>query len=375
LKSGYGILFKSITEDYVKMNNEWLDMATDVAEMCCVVEYSNDKTIAIDEPLYIYNKDNSILYDRSYYNSNRNEMMSLKRLKIHEYIKKLPKCHYSVPHIYIINLKCDDNKKRNMLKQLNLLDTTYQFVEAVDGYQTTNDDVPYIKYELYHDYLLKMNKKYNFDDHVNLKSKYNLSKKHITPGSFGLLQSVFKTLELFVETDLTHMLLLEDDVYTLKNFHYYLFINSKLLLDKDIVYLGCHNNRDLIYESCTNDKDVYINIKKYNFLVYGTYSIIISKKIAKYILNIGLEKILELNLSWDLFLNFLRETVEDLTFFLYFKQLFVPDVLKPGIQDMRDNTFYTQRKINLNDYERFLMSNTVKPIETHKQSNAKINKT
>jgi GR25 family glycosyltransferase involved in LPS biosynthesis len=115
-----------------------------------------------------------------------------------------------------------------------------------------------------------------------------------------LLQSIFKLLTLFIESNLEHILILEDDVFTLKNFNYYLFINEKLLQDKDLIYLGCHSN-NLIYDTI-NDKDVFINVNSYQRLIYGGYSIIISKKLAKYILTVGLECIVNLNLNWDLFL-------------------------------------------------------------------------
>ena len=90
-------------------------------------------------------------------------------------------------------------------------------------------------------------------------------------------------------------------------------------------------------------------MKTYPKLIYGTYSIIISRKLAVHILNVGLENIIDLNLSWDLFLNYIRETT-DFRFFLYFKELFVPDVMKDGIQEQRGNNFYIKNEMNLNDY-------------------------
>ena len=41
LKTGYGFLFKSIPEQYFKINDHWISMATDVAEMTCVTEFSD----------------------------------------------------------------------------------------------------------------------------------------------------------------------------------------------------------------------------------------------------------------------------------------------------------------------------------------------
>jgi len=109
-------------------------------------------------------------------------------------------------------------------------------------------------------------------------------------------------------------------------------------------------------------------MKTYPKLIYGTYAIIISRKLASHILTVGLENIINLNLSWDLFLNYIRETT-DFRFFLYFKELFVPDVMKDGIQQQRGNNFYIKNEMNLNDYHlNHFTPETIhkKPIKTTK---------
>ena len=221
----------------------------------------------------------------------------------------------------------------------------YEFIDAIDGYE----DISFNK--LYNNYLNLYNSKI-YKDFIpkKLKYYYNNSKQHITPGSFGLIQSVFKVLNIFIQNEnLQHILILEDDVFILKDFEYYLFINNKLLENKDLIYLGCHNNINKIYDN-VNDKDVFINIKDINYLIYGGYSIIISRKLAKFILSFGIEKILNLNLSWDLFLNFIRDTNSDFSFYLYFKELFIPDVCKDGINGIRDISFYKERGMILDKY-------------------------
>jgi len=70
---------------------------------------------------------------------------------------------------------------------------------------------------------------------------------------------------------------------------------------------------------------------------------------SKFIVSFGLEKIVKLNLSWDLFLNYIRETYQ-YTFYLYFKQLFIPDVFNDGINGIRTMSFYEERNIKMNDY-------------------------
>ena len=347
LKTGYGILFKSISDHYLKIDNTWFDMSTDLAEMTCVTEFSNGKVSHINNILYIYNKSNSVLYTNSAFN-NTDKLTSKRRYTINQYIRNLPKCSYNIPYTYIINLKKDTIKQVEIIQQMKLINNIhYELIEGIDGYDTSATNL------IYTNYLLNRNTQSNF--YKNNMIKYNLKKQHITPGSFGLLQSIFKTLTIFIQNDnLNHILILEDDIFTLKNFNYYLFINDKLLENKDLIYLGCHNDINLIYKTYINDKDIFINIKDYKHLIYGGYSIIISKKIAKYIVDFGLENIVKLNLSWDLFLNFIRNTNNDYNFFLYFKELFIPNVIKDGIQIKRNTSFYIQRNINLNNYNHTL---------------------
>ena len=344
LKTGYGFLFKSIPEQYFKINDHWISMATDVAEMTCVTEFSDANVLCIDDVLYTYNYDNSILYPNSYYNSKDDAQ----RKTIHEYIKRSPKCNYSFPYIFIINLVKDFDKKAQMIKQMHFIHSRHSFLEAVNGY---------VQNPLYDKYLSV------FPSKAYPKNKYCLHKKHITPGSLGLIQSIFKLLPIFLKSDLEHILILEDDVFTLKDFQYYLCINEKMLKDKDLVYLGCHSSTDLIYKSNRNDKDIFINVKSYPKLIYGTYAIIMSKKLARHILNVGLENIIHLNLSWDLFLNHIRETTE-FQFFLYFKELFIPDVMKDGIQSQRGIHFYVKNEMKLNDYNVY----AVTPEPTRKRN-------
>jgi len=349
LKTGYGILFKSISDTYFKYNNNWLDTSTDRAEMYSACEFSNGSVIQVNDLLHVYNKDNSILYNNSFYNTPN----SKDRIQILTHLKKMPICKYYFPHTCIINMHEDLNKKINMQKQMqtinkDLPDFKYEFIDAVNGYQDINTS------KMYKEYQTQYRNSHTIRDRGLLKLNYQINKQHITLGSLGLLQSAFKLLESFVkDVNNSHIMILEEDVFVLKDFRYYLFINNKMLENKDLIYLGCHTDFHRIYNENVNDRDVFINIKKKNYLIYGTYAIIVSKKIAEYILNFKLENIIKLNLSWDLFLNYIRETT-DMSFYLYFKEMFLPDVCKDGINgkmDM-DMSFYTDKGMNLDLYFR-----------------------
>ena len=298
-------------------------------------ELSNGKTSMLREPLYVYNKDNSLLYSNSYYNASSRT----KRIQILDYIRNLPVCRYAWPRTYIIHLSKDVPKKQKMMQQLEWMqNSNFTFIEGVDGNAHES--------EVYHEYVRRHQSK----ELILPKTKlyYNPTRQHITPSSLGLLESVFLVLRQFVESNSSHMVLFEDDVFTHKELPYYFFLHEQGLKDKDLVYLGCHHNQYLIYQY-VNDQDVWIDVKQIPFLLYGSYSMIVSQSLAKFILSFGLESIVRMNLSWDLFLNYVREKYE-FTCYVYFKELFIPDVCKEGINGYRDMTFYTNRKMDVTQY-------------------------
>jgi glycosyl transferase family 25 len=239
--------------------------------------------------------------------------------------------------------------KQQMLFQSN---TNFKFIEAIDG-STNPETISLMK--KYFDYMGIQNSSQTvtFDKSImnsSYKNKYNFRRQHITKGSLGLIQSAFLLMNEFVKSDTDHILILEDDVYTMKHFHENLFINQELLKGKDLVYLGCHTSKHTIFSEKSDS--IFIDIRNNEELIYGTYSIIISKQLAQYILSLGLDTILRLNLSWDLLLNYIRDTEKHrFTFFLYFKEVFIPNVIKKGgINPIKDVSFYTKNKIKLHDY-------------------------
>jgi glycosyltransferase involved in cell wall biosynthesis len=353
LKTGYGFLFKSIPKKYVTINNNWLKICTDMGEMYAISDLTSN-ILCTDDIFYIYNYDNSIKYPTSYYN---NSSQYTNRKEIEYYLRTLEQNNYQLPEIYIINLKQDIHKRIDMLKQMNIIKhKNFNIIEAEDGFDYSNNEIIDMYKSCYYnniDIIKSKNKINIYNKFIHLNDiyfkKYNVYKQHITNGSYGLLKSIFKILNNFIESDKNFITIFEDDIYTLKDFEYYNLINEENLKNIDLLYLGCHNNNNLIYNNI-NDKDIFIDVNNIEYLIYGTYGLIISKNLAQFILNITLEKVVEINMSWDILLNFIREYVRLFNFKMYFKQLVVPEVRKDGINGIRDNDFYLHRNVNLRNY-------------------------
>jgi glycosyl transferase family 25 len=238
---------------------------------------------------------------------------------------------------------------QQMLFQCN---TDFKFIEGVDGSTSLETAALMKKYFSY----MGVRNSYQpieFDKStidISYKLKYNFKRQHINYGSLGLLQSSFLLLNEFVQSEQEHILILEDDVYTIQYLDKDLSINNELIKDKDLIYLGCHTSKHNIYSE--KKQTIFVDVSNHPDLIYGTYSFIISKRLARYILDVGIDSILRLNLSWDLYLNYIRDIKKhQFTFFVYFKQIFIPNVIKQGgINPAEDISFYTKNMINLYDY-------------------------
>lgn len=345
LKTGLGILFKSIPDTYLKYENKWLDRCTDVAEMFCVSEFSDCSIKQIEDILYVYNKDNSLQYSRSYYKDFNTEI----RKNIANHIRLLQPCKYELPKTFIINLNKQTKHKINMTRYMKYIsNNNYTFIEAVDGNNSNEVDTLYEKYQTY---FKEHNHTKQFEVIKNKSSIYNNQTIHCTKPVIGLLKSVEKICNLVKDKEIEHILILEDDVYTLKEFNDYLYINNKLLKDKDLIYIGCHKYNKNIYNEI-NKNIVFNELTNNNYLIFGAYSIILSKKLINYLTETNfVEFCLQANMSWDVYLNYLRlHSKEKFNFYLYYKQLFVPNVCKDGIQPSRGEEFYEKRQIKQSDY-------------------------
>jgi glycosyltransferase involved in cell wall biosynthesis len=339
LKTGLSILFKSISKEYLMFENQWLDRCTDCAEMFCISEYANSYILQVPDILYVYNKDNSLLYPSSYYLDTTNV-----RVNILNYLKTLPKCKYALPNTYIINLKSELLHKYNMSRQMDYISNpNYFFIEAIDGKRDEEVNTLFVRSEHY----FLNNTQYKVIQ--NKPNLYNNTKRHCTKPVIGLIKSIERLCLTIKDKEDTHVLVLEDDIYTLKDFNENLYMNSKLLKDIDVLYLGCHNNNTCIYNNINSDV-IFNPCNEYSFLIYGGYSIILSKRFTDYLLKTNFVSFcLRANMSWDVYLNYIRSK-KIFNFCIYYKQLFIPNVYKDGIQSARGDDFYKLRNINMKDY-------------------------
>lgn len=349
LRTGYGYLFKNIPENYLKYNNKWLDRVTDQAEMFCVAEMACNNIYHINEILCIYNKSNSIIYSNSWYNDKTSKI----RIEIENYVKncvplnKLNKFNYIqcdvqkyIPSMFIINLEIHKHNINRINKMFLNKKFDYHFFKGCNGYEEK-----FVK-KKYEEYLLKCE---------NLKRR-----KIMTLGSIGLIYSTILLFEYINNNfDIDHVIIFEDDIYIHKNFDNLYHFDKKQLEGKDLIYLGFNIYSDELNKKIINKNnkikmiEIAKDVKEY---IYGTYSYVCSRKFRNYVIDIGADNMILNNYPIDGFYNILRNIdgknlfPNELTFYILSNNLFIPEVRKNGINVYRDETFYTKRLMDLNDY-------------------------
>lgn len=364
LKSGYGYLFKSIPRERLMFKGKWITCCTDVAEMYCITDLCNANEILVaHEIMYTYNKDNSLKYKNSHYNLSQHHDEQMYRGSLLRKLKLDEPLSYKLPKSFIIHLNMPDifNQRLNMIKQMKFSgNEDYEFFKAI---HYSSDIVQ----QTYEDYIMNY-KENDFNDvfsaiekeHLPTTQHNNLfvpKKEHCSAKALGLIHSTLALFEMIEKKypHLDHVTIFEDDVYSHRDVKNIMFISPELLYDKDFVYLGTHNPRIQLYKNA-DSKDIpdtiFKNIHQIKSLLYGTYCYIISKRMRQYVLGLGIEFFIEKNVSLDLFYNYIRliDNPKSFTFYNYHKQLFIPEVRKYGIQDKRDDRFYLERSINMNDY-------------------------
>ena len=339
LRTGYAWLFRMIPEEYLKYNNKWLDRCTDWAEIFCIAELSEGKIEAIEDIQIVYNKNNSLLYNNSYYKDHS----SHQRKNIENYIINLKTLSIVYPKIYIINLKNKIELKNSLTKQLEKENIkNYEFFEALNAYENDESE------KIYKGYLTKYNK-----NEIPTKV-FGVEKIHINNiGALGIIQSTLKLYKYINQnTKLDHVIILEDDVYFKKNFLKEFHITNIDLKNCDFMYIG-HNCRSKDLLKLRNKNKNIIDIKKEcsQINIYGAYGFICSRKFRIYVLSKGLSYFVNQNLNLDCFYATLyKDKANDLNIKLYNDHLVIPEVRKDGIQDKRGEEFYNDREMNLNDY-------------------------
>lgn len=164
---------------------------------------------------------------------------------------------------------------------------------------------------------------------------------------------IYSTYKLYNEANHhDHICVLEDDVYFHKNILTYMFALDEFE-DKDFVLIGYN------HPSLSVNQKVNISIQKMTKLpktnelgcFYGAYGYICSKRFRDHMLKLGIEHIIDNNCSIDLFFNVLRmNDTSDLSFYVSTIPLVIPEVRRNGIQTFRNDEFYRNRNINLDDY-------------------------
>ena len=347
LKTGYAWLFKKIPETYLKKNDIWLDRCTDLAEMYSVSEMANVNVKHLDKILYVYNKNNSMKYNNSYYNDHSSKT----RKEIENHVKGLNPLNIILPKIYIINLKNRSDLKKKILDQISSLNINcFEFFEALNGY--TNKTIK----EKYDEYILK------YDNNLISQTTLGVSKRHIN--SLGALGVIFSTIELYKKinknTKLDHVIILEDDVYFHKNFDIIYNLLKLDLHNKDYIYLGFNSTSNelnsILNKNIENDLIEIERNHYYDGGIYGAYSYICSRKYREYVINLGVDYYINNNINLDVAINIFFSNKEEqhinnnLNFYIFNQHLFIPEVRKNGINSIRNDNFYKERFINLDNY-------------------------
>jgi len=177
---------------------------------------------------------------------------------------KISTCNIFFDKIFIINLKKDNLKKLNILKQLDFYKiNNFEFIDAIDG---TN-----IEYK-------------DFFTNTELITKWEQihKKKHINkPGELGCLLSHLHILKIAKERRYTKWLHLEDDVLFHKDFDK-LFNNmlSEVPSNWDLLYLGTTQ----CYWRNYNKEYISENVFKAN-ISCGTFAFAVSNKNIDFIID------------------------------------------------------------------------------------------
>jgi len=342
LRTGYAWLFKLIPQSYLMMNNEWIDRCTDMAELFCVAEIAGKHTGCVNDIFCVYNKGNSVLHDNSYYN----DATSIRRKQIESYIKTSTPIRISLPPFFIISLPDNIDGRSALHNQL-----TRSNIPGGSFFDAHHAAVEPDTVRLHAEYVAK------YKAGTIKQSILGVRAMHLTLGALGICISTLRLFEyLNVNTELDHVCILEDDVYIKDDFHDSYQITNVDLQENDFIYIG-HNSTNTRLLSIRQHPHRLIDLKTKTFNkinIYGAYSFICSKKFRSYVLNLGIDYIIQQNMPIDcLYISLYRDTQNGLNMKLFNDHLFIPEVRKDGIQQKRYMDFYNARKMNTAMYASF----------------------
>jgi glycosyltransferase involved in cell wall biosynthesis len=255
LRTGYAWLFKMIPKNYLMLDGEWIDRCTDWAEIYCCAELAKEHVYALDDILYIYNVDNSLKYPTSFFTDKNN----IRRKNIEKYIKDCDKVQIEIPKMFIMSA---NNSKERLITSLKS--------NSINNYEIFESKFPT----------------------PNLFSK-------------GLIQS---TLQLFqyinCNTDLDHIMVLEDNMYLRRDFsNHYHITNIDLKTCDFMILVATSDIYNKPNQIITNDKNIFDLKEQIIDINIVTYSYICSRQFRNYVLNKGLNCIAHHNCIYDLFVS------------------------------------------------------------------------
>ena len=247
--------------------------------------------------------------------------------------------------IYCINLGIDVDKRKNMLKYCNLLNSSEEnfFYNGILGINLPNINT-----------LIDMNIFHN-----NIYNKFNIKQ-----GAIGLNIAQHNIINESIKKNYEHILLLEDDIYFNNNYFEVLDIFFNKYKNIDILYLGYTNYEDnnLIFDCIDTIKNIKILKPKEDLLqkicIGGLFAVLLSKKVLNIIksrFDTPIQNISDV-LVCDISFNIKNDSSDDSikktnyelnTFFLY-PDLFNVIIDKPSLTEENDFNIINNIKNNKN---------------------------
>jgi glycosyl transferase family 25 len=172
--------------------------------------------------------------------------------------------------VFVISLKRSVERRDHTTKQLNDMGVPFQFIEAIDGVELSDQDIR------------------NNNDYGIYKSGVHAS--YLRKEEIGCVLSHLKILRKIVDEKIELACILEDDNDYIKEFKDLLIGGDLNTSEWDILYLGHHSACTTSEAQSTNKKQLISIDSKIGEALevpYGSYAYILNIEAAKKILNIA----------------------------------------------------------------------------------------